>query len=345
MDKRIQAVSGLVITFVVAVCWKNDFIRFLLGFEILTLLVLFLEVRYLRKKVELDIKLPETIVTKEEQFPVQVHAVNKARIPISRLRVQIKIYDPWARKDLWASGVVMLDGKETGVLQLLFSPGYSGVYEVRASSYRVWDHLGIFSARRRLNLHERTLHVLPAETMSGIMDVVLGQDEPDGDQSVFKTDQSAVDLSEIREYREGDDIRHIHWKLSAKSLDLLVREMGEPLEKMNQIYLNLQYGSRNLPREKWEDFLSVVARVSGKLLNTGHSHRVFWIDIEIRKIVEYRVKDEAGLQDLLCGLLHAHYWVEGEVSDILEEIHWNETTEEVIEINLEGDIISAGFQR
>lgn len=345
MDKKLQSLFVVVLTFVIAVCWKSDFVRFLLGFEILLFLLLYIEIRYLYKKLDVQLKLPETVVYREEHFPVQVQATNLSFIPIAKMRVQVMLYDRWADRELGASGVFMLDGKETGTLQLSFSPAYCGVYEIRISSYRIWDHLGLYSKLKRLNLHERVLYVLPSEATTSLIDASVGHQESEGDQAEFREGRSSVDTSDIREYRVGDDLRHIHWKLSAKSLDIMVREMGEPLENMNQVYLNLQYSQEKLTREEWEKFLSSVALFSSKLINAGHSHTVYWIDIVVKKMIEYRVTDAANLQEMLCGLLHASPWHEGEVSEILEEIRWNETMEEVIEISIQGEIISSGFTR
>jgi len=53
-----------------------------------------------------------------------------------------------------------------------------------------------------------------------------------GDADVYDDFQSGNDKSEVfdvREFREGDRMQSIHWKLSAKSEELLVREDSQPL--------------------------------------------------------------------------------------------------------------------
>lgn len=342
MDKKFQVLFGLVITFVASVCWKNDFIRFLFGFEILVVLLCLLELWLLRNKVSLTLILPERVVYRKERFPVHVQAVSRFPLPIPKLNVQVAIVDRFTNKELLASGTFMMDRKETGQLQLLFDAGYCGVFDVRMVKLRMWDHLGLFCRQYRLKEHAWTIYVLPAEASADYMDVSVGRSEMEGEEIQFRAGQAAVDSADIREYRMGDNVKHIHWKISAKLDDLMVRIMGQPVEKMNQVYLNLQYEDKKLSRDTWEKFLAVVARVSKSMVNAEHGHKVCWIDVEAETQIEFQVTDAATMQDMLCGLLHARPWRHGEATAVLEEIRWDEDAEEIIEINLQGEIISSG---
>ena len=53
-----------------------------------------------------------------------------------------------------------------------------------------------------------------------------------GDADVYDDFRPGNDSSEIfdvREFRDGDKIQSIHWKLSAKMQELVVREDSQPL--------------------------------------------------------------------------------------------------------------------
>lgn len=342
MGNKFLAFLSVAATFIIAVCWKNDFIRFLLGFELLVSGFAFLEVFFLKNKVKAYLVLPETVVYKGEPFQIKAHLCNLSRIPIPQIRVEAVLRDRWAKRDITVGGAVSLDGREEGTLNFSFDPGYCGAYEAEVTHVICWDHLGVFKYRKKAGDHARTLYVLPEAATPGIFDTAFGNEESDGSRSEFRKGRSAVDTSDIREYRKGDMINHIYWKLSAKMMQLMVREMGEPLEKMNRIYLNLQYQQEELTRAEWEEFLNFVAELSAMMLNGQRPHFVCWIDIEIEKLIEYRVSDGNTLQEMLCGLLFARAWRAGEKANVLEEIRWDETMEENIEVNLKGEIVSSG---
>lgn len=100
--------------------------------------------------------------------------------------------------------------------------------EIRAAY--MWDFLGLF--RLRMRLVKNGAHRKPLVT-----DItVLPHTSPplgklrmwDNSQSVLVPTQRPSEQYEIRTYRPGDALRSVHWKLTAKIDDILVRESVEP---------------------------------------------------------------------------------------------------------------------
>lgn len=344
MDKKWKALLLMAMTFAAAVCFKNDFLRFLLGFEVMVVLLCLAEVRFLKGKAQVMLSLPETIRYKEEGFSVLVQAASTSWIPMPRLQVQVGVTDRWASREMVCTGTFMLDSKEEASLQFSFDSEFCGVYEAKIRNLRIWDHLGVFCVKSPVTDHARTLYILPPSAGEQVFEGLPGREEAEGEQAEFRRGVSSVDTSDIRTYRVGDSLRHIHWKLTAKLDELLVREMGEPQERMTRLYLNLQHRERELSRETWDHFVDRVAALSRMMLSGGYPHYVCWIDIEIRKMLEFRVTDTASLQEMLCGLLHAITWTEGEAAQVLEDVRWHETMEEYIEIDLKGEIVPSGAE-
>ena len=48
------------------------------------------------------------------------------------------------------------------------------------------------------------------------------------DGTVARRGEDRSEMFQLREYRAGDDIRQIHWKLSAKTDELILREASQP---------------------------------------------------------------------------------------------------------------------
>lgn len=87
---------------------------------------------------------------------------------------------------------------------------------------RVWTSwpFGLFRAWSWLHPQVSIL-VYPAPEASG--PAARGQD-----QGPQRDTRNGEDLAGLREYRAGDPIKHIAWKLSARHRDLLVRELDQP---------------------------------------------------------------------------------------------------------------------
>lgn len=331
----------LAATFVLSVCSRYQFYRFLLGLELLLILAAWLELRYWKGKIRLSLALPQNRVYTGQPFPVLVRCENDASLPTSRLRATVLLKDLWSGADLTAQGVFQLDGKEKGSLQLSFTPSYSGVYHVTLQGLECWDHLGLFRHREAVKDYTQTLCVLPENPERTLLELDLGREEGDGGLARLRSGESPVETYDIRAYRQGEPVRRIHWKISVKKMELMVRELGEPMDAMNRIYLNLQASGKS-ERSQWENFLRTAYSFSLSLLSAQRPHFVCWVDIDQGTMAEYQVRDEMEAEQMLCGLLYAKTWQQGEKTGVLGEIVWNETAKENIEINLQGEIIFAG---
>lgn len=103
----------------------------------------------------------------------------------------------------------------------------------------MWDFLGLFRMRMRLNKNQSLLAPLVTDI------TVLPHTTPprgklrmwDNSQSAFVVTQRPSEQYEIRTYRPGDSLRSVHWKLTAKIEDILVRESVEPQYSMLAIAL------------------------------------------------------------------------------------------------------------
>ena len=77
----------------------------------------------------------------------------------------------------------------------------------------------------------------------------------------------------IREYRPGDPIRQIHWKLSQKTETMMLRELGLPI--VNQtllVYRNLLVAGETVPPRAADAMAEVFLSISRALAGEGLAH-------------------------------------------------------------------------
>ena len=146
-------------------------------------------------------------------------------------------------------------------------------------------------------------------------------------------------------YQKGDSLKLVHWKLTARLNDLMVKEMMEPTEKLTWLYLNLQE-SPDLPAvrgkpEAWDHFVETVSSISAMLLKMEKRHMVLWIDSQSSRLERNSVSDEQSLQEMLCGLLRTDTFLPKDFSPLLKENNLDETKGTCIEIDLQGNFARA----
>ena len=88
--------------------------------------------------------------------------------------------------------------------------------------------------------------------------------------------QDASEVFELRDYRDGDSVRSIHWKLSARFGDLMVREASHPADFDLAVFCALHRRDCDQPARtaSIDAALSLLASISRALLNCGMGHSV-----------------------------------------------------------------------
>lgn len=117
----------------------------------------------------------------------------------------------------------------SGGIQTMKQPGllptnHCGIIEISAKKCYVYDYLGLFRRRVRQPLQE-SLAVMP---------LPVPQPEPDLTTLYArawrpKAGGGFSENHELRLYRPGDSLQQIHWKLTAKTGKLIIREAMEQL--------------------------------------------------------------------------------------------------------------------
>ena len=334
----------VLVTFVLAVSLRNDFVYFLLGFELMLYLAAFCQVLWLSKKIRVQVMLPESRVFRGEPFQIRAKLKNTSRLPAGQLMVRLAVRVFPEMEELLLKGKLMLDGREEGSLCFALDSSHCGCLEIRSDQLVVTDFMGIFQRRCPVEHPEKyMLFILPGalHTLLELPDVQGVFLDEDGDNE--SRGNSAIDVSEIRSYQKGDSLRRVHWKLTARLDELMVKEMMDPSEKLTWLYLNLQEtaGSPGIRRDPnaWDHFVETAAAASAKLLQLEKRHMVLWIDSSDSRVVQNCVSDEMSLQEMLCGLLRTDSFLPGNYSMLLKEIYLDETKGTCIEIDLQGNFV------
>lgn len=103
---------------------------------------------------------------------------------------------------------------------------HCGQLDIVCKNGKVYDMLGIFFIPIRIKKHS-FVRVLPKQQKPKIIPdssnfTVTGyKPKPVGNSEIY----------ELREYRHGDSLRNVHWKLSSKSDELIVKEPNIPIIK------------------------------------------------------------------------------------------------------------------
>ena len=190
-------------------------------------------------------------------------------------------------------------GKST--LELPIISPYCGKLEVTATHLTVCDLFGIFSLRYRLPKTAAACFVLPK--VPELLVPFSPKTDMGNETDEYDLHHPGNDLSElfaVREYRPGDSLHSIHWKLTEKRGILMVRQGSLPLPAGPDILVELQEASPAALSCAAETALAL----SSAMLSQGRPHHVLWLGgTELQSCA---VQDEDSAVQMTAWLLSAH---------------------------------------
>ncbi|MDE5716383.1 MAG: DUF58 domain-containing protein [Lachnospiraceae bacterium] len=224
-----------------------------------------------RGRIQAEIDLPSHRVGKNTDIPVDIRVLHPMRfvgfaIDITYRRENLFTGSREERKEkLWA-----VPGKG-GSLKVLLNSRYVGQLRVSVEECKVYDLLHIFYLTYR---EEKASEVLAWPAFSE------GEDREElcacieGFPEENECRKRGVEYNpdyEIREYQDGDELKSIHWKLSAKQDKTMVRErLSAGREKINVV---LPLGENADENDALIESLYGMCRL---LLFKGYPIQLFW---------------------------------------------------------------------
>lgn len=161
---------------------------------------------------------------------------------------------------------------------------------------RVYDYLGLFWIPvRQPDDAAVSIHPTPVQPskLPNLTQFQVRQRKP-------KPGGGFSEEHEMRSYRPGDNLRDVHWKLSVKTDQLIVREAQEPVRGMTMLTLDL-----NGSPEALDSVLSQLSWLSRWLLEHEVPHQILWIDPADCKTLCVQVLTADDLHSALEWMLHS----------------------------------------
>lgn len=152
-----------------------------------------------------------------------------------------------------------LNARSTAINKYELTFPYRGVYEIGIKKVTISDFLGLFSISFKMK-SPRYITVFPAYNKD-TQTAVFGQNTSAG-VKVFDEDYSSV--AEIRKYSSSDSLKRIHWKLSSKRGELMVKNFNYFERDRAVLFLDTCFiPLEKISRLKFED--TVISYVAGSI--------------------------------------------------------------------------------
>lgn len=276
--------------------------------EMAYLIAAYLWILFGVKNVSATLKIPIAMTETGHTATLKLCLKNRsAFFPIwLKVRVAYESTDAYTSRTLGRRTVALMLGGRKEIkkpLHIVFR--HAGGYRCHISRIRVYDPLGILYLPRRARkeaARESVLYVLPE-----IYGVRIQLGEPVrhfyGESNIYDEEKAGDDHSEIfriREFVPGDKVQTIHWKLSARTGRLMVRESGLPRGCPVILLADKTSGFGKPARQG--AYYGILSSVGYSLLERKCPFYLVW---RTDRIFRWRVDDEESFYEAMIAMLHA----------------------------------------
>ena len=189
-----------------------------------------------------------------------------------RYGCQVSIRNDLTEEDQTVTLTGSIGAKGESSQTILLQSSFCGRVYVRISRFTLLDYLGLLPMKALVKADAR-LTILPdLYPMEADMTARPAYAD-DGTSNRRGEDRSEV--YQLREYRPGDDIRQIHWKLSSKLDELILKEASQPESRSLLVFWDKRTGGNP---QQMDALAEVVSSAGMALLQSGVPYTLCWTD-------------------------------------------------------------------
>ncbi len=208
-----------------------------------------------------------------EETSVIINVVNDSFLPIPRVEIPVEI---WDMQGIAIKKIIVTNLEPYCLRSMLLNvtPKYCGSFVVSTKKFKIFDFLNLSKTSKKQNcnygiLVHPKIKPLDVEITKG---KYSNQDDVDEYSDLYAGNEKSQ-IFGVREYRDNDSLRDVHWKLSAKSEDLVVKEYSKPLDNLIDIYIDTAFDDRSMYR--LDKYLTYILSLKTSLENENMKVRLF----------------------------------------------------------------------
>lgn len=267
---------------------------------------------YSRKKVQVDFPFSARTGAKENQAVFTFTVKNQGILPIPVIRLRLLLLDQNGNKTEGKKIFLSLEPKSRRKYSLTFSSPYYGRFRIQLKNPRIYSFFSLAWLPVKTDLMGEAVFFPQPFPVPLKISEKTRYFAPEGENSLetpFLAASAAGSLQDdIHSYQPGDRLGLVHWKLSARTDELLVRSpaSGEGFSVL--LFLELKIPSSADSTGQISAFFQWAASLSFSMLELKCAHLIIWFDLKEQRLRRFPVRNEDELNFALYCLLHGEFY-------------------------------------
>lgn len=241
----------------------------------------------------------ETIYNRNSEINLEVSVLKKIFYPYKYILIIFTEKNQYSGKKIKHIEKISLNGYKKEIFTISLNNISYGFTNVNIEKAYVYNVLGLF--KKKIKIKNRNYNIVVVPEPIKIKFEAPNQKYIEVDESdIFSNDRPGFDPSEIfnlREFRDGDGLNTVHWKLSSKSEELIVREFSLPVETNIYVFINLL---KNIEIDKQ---LEYIISVVYELCYEDLCFFIIWFNNETGRFERRLIKEIEEIYDVFVEMM------------------------------------------
>ena len=267
-----------------------------------------------KKKVAFSMHAEQSVIEQGEDAELLLTWKNRSIFPVAKGKCEIVYQHELDNRERKETIYFCVDSRSKEQQKITLQCPHCGKITGCATKMQMIDYFGLFVSKKKLE-EIQTFVVTPSvkEILEEEESSVTEQMEEEGDSWDLYA-ETGMEQKEIREYRPGDSLKHIHWKASAKKNKWMTREMESGQNTREILFFALLY--EETPNFSWYDKKMKELFVKSLYhLEQGTPHEVVWYHPKDDVFTTMEIQEECDLYLLAEQIILAGFAPKKEAYD------------------------------
>lgn len=243
---------------------------------------------------------------KKEVLKVEVSVKNEDKLPVCCGALIFKVKNKLTEECIFIKKQISFLAKSEKTLRFALESEFSGGIEISLYKIEVFDPFRLFVHVEKQDICAIS-YIFPSIAKIDVGEEILEQyDMESYNYSLSQKGDDSSEIFGIRSYIPGDSMKLIHWKLSGKLGEIMVRESSLPVENNLMILMDKRVKKgEKIAIETIDKMTELFLSLSHAILKQGVPHTIGWYNYERSLFEAYQISSVdhiySFLQELLCS--------------------------------------------
>lgn len=279
-----------------------DFALVLLITVIAVPIVMLISVLIARKSIDIEFAVKNDTALKKEDFSVQLGVTNRSIFPIGKAEAYIEYSNLFSNEVNDFSLLMPIQSRNSQNISFRLSSKYCGIVQIKCEYINIYDPLRIFRFKVGKNISTEVIVMPEGYEISGHVCSTDRVNEESNTFSEYKPGDDPSEIFDLRGYNQGDKLNRIHWKLSSKRDEFIVKDYSLPIDIPCMLFLNLQVGLEyRLPL--YDTLIETLVSVSQFMLENERIHTIVYYNAKANAFIEKNISNTDNLAETIHEII------------------------------------------